>query len=431
MHYLKQFLPKYSSKEEIEKKAKDAGFDNWVLYFKNRTSFQYNPDLPVLTPWKTVTPINTPNWTFERNPYSIWVDTEGNQLPYIDKISLQLAENLEVLNLRVIAGEMDMQERHVDMGKLPVLLENQQKGGYKVALDIGDNGADCALKFNLSYDADPEIAKWIQNVDFRRAIGLGIDRDQINEVFWLGTGTGGSVAPADSNKFNPGPEYRKKWATLDVNQANQLLDKIGLDKKDSEGYRLRTDGKGRLSLQMDAWGGQFIQFTRISEMISQQAKKIGLDLKVQELERSLGQKRNAANENMIYPWQNDGSEHLYTFPGHVFPYDETGGGGALYARWFQTNGAQGKEPPAKVKEVMEKFKKAFGSPEAEQVKLGKEIWATAVDEVFSAGVVGLAAAVSGVRVFKTNMGNVPARQFNSPDGKTPGTSRPVTFFFKS
>jgi peptide/nickel transport system substrate-binding protein len=166
-------------------------------------------------------------------------------------------------------------------------------------------------------------------------------------------------------------------------------------------------------------------------MISQQAKKIGLDLKVQELERTLGQKRNGSNENMIYPWQNDGSEHLYTFPGHVFPYDETGGGGQLFARWFQTNGQQGKEPPAKIKEVMEKWKKGFGVDEAEQIKLGKEIWATVADEVISAGVVGLAAAVSGVRVYKTNMGNVPARQFNSPDGKTPGTSRPATFYFKS
>ncbi|MGE3913859.1 MAG: ABC transporter substrate-binding protein, partial [Chloroflexota bacterium] len=399
--------------------------------FKDRNKWQLNPDLPVLSPWKLTTPINTPSWTWERNPYSIWVDSEGNQLPYIEKIQLQLAENLEVLNLRAIAGEYDLQARHVDMGKLPVFLENQQKGGYKMALDIGDNGADCALKFNLSFDADPEIAKWISNVDFRRAIGLGIDRDQINETFWLGTGTGGSVAPSESNKYSPGPEYRTKWAKLDIAEANKMLDGLGLDKKDSEGYRLRTDGKGRLSLVIDAWGGQFIQFTQISEMIRQQVVKIGIDLQVKELERSLGQKRNAANENMIYAWQNDGSEHLFTFPGHVFPYDTTGGGGALYAAWFQSNGSQGKEPPAKIKEVMDKFKKGFGVPDEEQTKLGKEIWASVVDEVFSVGVVGLAAAVSGVRLYKTNMGNIPARQFNSPDGKTPGTSRPVTFFFKS
>src|SRR5688500_8511247 len=115
------------------------------------------------------------------------MDTDVNQLPYIEKIQIQLADNLEELKTRSIAAEYDMQSRHIDMGKLPVFLENQQKGAYKMALDIGDNGADCGLKFNLSFDADPEIAKWISNADFRRALMLGIDRDQINEVFWLGT----------------------------------------------------------------------------------------------------------------------------------------------------------------------------------------------------------------------------------------------------
>ena len=50
---------------------------------------------------------------------------------------MTLAENLEVLNLRAIAGEYDIQARHIDIGKLPVFLENQQKGNYKVHLDIG------------------------------------------------------------------------------------------------------------------------------------------------------------------------------------------------------------------------------------------------------------------------------------------------------
>jgi len=40
----------------------------------------------------------------ERNPYYYAVDTEGNQLPYIDRISMSLAENLEVVNLRALAG---------------------------------------------------------------------------------------------------------------------------------------------------------------------------------------------------------------------------------------------------------------------------------------------------------------------------------------
>ncbi|MCC6178573.1 MAG: ABC transporter substrate-binding protein [Chloroflexi bacterium] len=433
-HYLKQFLPKYAGEDKIGQIAKDAGFDNWLLLFKAKASWALNPEVPTITPWKTVQPINTPVWTLERNPYSIWVDTDGNQLPYMDKIQLTLAENLEVLNLRAVAGEFDMQERHLDIGKLPVFIENQQKGNYKLVLDTADFGADCGLKFNLSFEADPEIGKWFRTVDFRRALALGIDRDQVNETFWLGTGTPGSFVPRDSNKYNPGPEYRTRWATFDPKKAAEMLDKLGLDKKDSEGYRLRTDNGQRLRIELQTFGGQFVQFTRIGEMIREHWKKIGIDLTVNEVERTLGQRRNIANENQMYAWQNDGSEHLFTFPSHVFPFQSIDGNGALYADWFQSNGEKGKEPPpelASLKTVYSNFRKAFGVPEAEQIKLGKEIWAIAADEVYTIGVVGLGAAVGGVRIFKNNLGNIPEREYSSPDGKTPAISRTMTFYFKS
>ncbi len=167
--------------------------------------------------------------------------------------------------------------------------------------------------------------------------------------------------PADSNKYNPGPEYRKLWATLDVKKANEMLDKIGLAKKDAEGYRLRTDGKGRLRIEIMTLGGQFLQFTQIAEMIREQWKKIGIDLTVQEVERSLALKRTAANEQQLGAWNNDGSEHLFTFPLHVFPFEiaAVASSGPLYARWFQSAGTQGKEPPARMKELMEKWRKAL------------------------------------------------------------------------
>jgi len=166
-HYLKQFHPKYIGQAELDKKTKDAKFDSWVRMFLYKSDWSLNPELPVVSPWKTVTPINTPTWTLERNPYSVYVDTAGNQLPYIDRVVLTLAENLEVVNLRAIAGEYDWQQRHLDLGKLPVFLENQAKGGYKVYLDPGDYGGDMVIKFNLNYDADPEIGKWIATTDFR------------------------------------------------------------------------------------------------------------------------------------------------------------------------------------------------------------------------------------------------------------------------
>ncbi len=431
-HYLKQFHPKYAGQAEVDKKFKEAKFDSWVRMFLFKNDWSLNPELPVLSPWKTVTPINTATWTLERNPYSVFVDAAGNQLPYIDRVVLTLGENLEVVNLRAIAGEYDFQARHLDLAKVPVFIENQQKGGYKLYLDPGDYGGDMIIKFNLSYEADPEIAKWMNTADFRRALSLGIDRDQINETFWLGTGTPGSVVPADSNKYNPGPQYRKLWATLDVKKANEMLDKAGLAKKDGDGYRLRSDGKGRLRIEIMTLGGQFLQFTQIAEMIREQWKKIGIDLTVQEVERSLALKRTAANEQQLGAWNNDGSEHLFTFPLHVFPFEiaTVASSGPLYAKWFQSAGTQGKEPPARMKELMEKFKRAYGVPEKERIELGKEVWKIAAEEVYIIGVIGMGPASMGVRVVKTNMGNIPSRQYNSPDGKTPTISRPVTFFWK-
>jgi len=54
-----------------------------------------------------------------------------------------------------------------------------------------------------------------------------------------------------------------------------MLDKVGLAKKDGEGFRLRTDGKGRLRLEIMTLGGQFLQFTQIAEMIASSGRRSG------------------------------------------------------------------------------------------------------------------------------------------------------------
>ena len=95
---------------------------------KNRWDWRLNTELPTLGPWKTAMPINTPTWVLERNPFYYAVDTAGNQLPYLDRISMGLAETLELVNLRAIAGQYDFQERHTSLAKLPVFLENRAIG---------------------------------------------------------------------------------------------------------------------------------------------------------------------------------------------------------------------------------------------------------------------------------------------------------------
>jgi peptide/nickel transport system substrate-binding protein len=427
-HYLEQFHPDFVDQADLDALVASEGFDNWVNLFKDKNTWRRNPELPVLLPWRTVNPITTDTWVLERNPYYIGVDSAGNQLPYIDRISFSLAESLDVLNLRAINGEFDYQARHLAIANVPVFLENQEKSDYTLYLDPAQHGADGAFMFNQSYEADPEIGNWLRNVDFRRALSLAVDRDSINEIIFLGIGTPGSAVVAESSPFNPGPEYRSLWSTFDPDQANELLDSIGLTERDADGFRLRTDNGERLILEIPSIPA-FIQFTALAELVKEDWAEVGIFANVVESERSLVEQRRASNDLQIFLWQNDGTDELYLYPYHAIPVNETSGTGPGFGLWYSTGGTAGIEPPDNVKAVLDLFSQGLVSTPEERVELGKQIWSTITDEVWTMGTVGQSGAFMGVRVVKNNMGNIPSRQFNIQAGQTPAISRPATFYF--
>jgi peptide/nickel transport system substrate-binding protein len=428
-HYVKQFLPKFSSKDEVEAKAKAAGFDSWTAQLKSRYNWALNPDLPVVSAWRTVTPINTPLWGLERNPFFWGVDTEGNQLPYVDKVQLTLAENLEVANLRAIAGEYDEQGRHMDVAKLPVFLENQQKGNYKVVLDQSNGAAAVAIHVNQSYEADPEIRKWLTNVDFRRALSMGIDRDQFNEAFFLGMAVPSSLMSDDASPENAGPEWRTKWSALDVKQSNELLDKIGLTKKDPQGMRLRTDNGQVLRITVTTVAAAFLPYAQMMEMVAQQWKKIGIQLDVKDTERTLSLKQVAGNEQQLYVW-GGGNADIFMWPRHDMPAEPNEPfSGTLYASWYASGGTAGKKPEdPELLKAMDMLRKGSSLESAERAKLGQELKKVIVDQQWVIGTVGFEPIL---RVISNKLGNVPDRYSWVTRARTPGAAHPPTYYFKS
>lgn len=432
-HYLKQFHPKYAGQDKVDQLAKDAKYDNWVTFFKFKNNWQLNTELPVMCPWKTTSAINTPTWVLERNPFYWSVDTAGNQLPYIDKISMSNAESIEVVGLRGIAGQIDYQSRNMELTKLPVFLQNQKQGDYTVHLDPAVVGTDAAFYFNQSYDGDAEIVKWVTNKDFRHAFALGIDRDQMNEAFWLGLGTPGSPIPEDASPYNPGPEWRTKWHVKDTKQANDLLDKAGLTKKDSEGYRLRTDNGQRLRLQVTTISGSFLDFGQIGEMVTQQLKQIGLQLDISVQERTLATTNAQGNKHQVFLWVCDGTEKLSLYPQFTLPLNDPGAYlGPVFANWYASGGKVGKQPtdPELLKAIA-MFQSSFGKQTDERYKMCQEVWKIAVEQCWTVGTVGLSPAQLGVRIVKNNVGNAPSRQANGQAVRTPCSSQPTTFYFKS
>jgi peptide/nickel transport system substrate-binding protein len=431
-HYLKQFLPKYSSVDACNAKAKAAGFDSWLELLHFKKDWSLNPELPTLGPWKTVQPINRTVWLLERNPFYYCIDSAGNQLPYIDHIQLSLVQDLEVINLRAMAGEYDMQARHIDLGKLPVILDNQKKGNYTVHLDLGYSGADYLMQVNQSYKADPEIRKWLTNADFRRALALGIDRDQMNETFWLGIGTPGSPVPAESMPQNPGKEWRKVWSVLDVAKANTMLDKIGLAKKDSDGFRVRTDNGYRLRIQIIAVAA-FMPYPKMSEMVADQWRAIGIQADVKEMERNLAMTTVRNNQHHIYIWNNGGTELFYLFPRHAIPVDPTEAYmGPEYAVYYASGGKQGTKPDdPNILKMWALFSEASGLKAGGRNKNAQEIWKILADQQIGIGTVGQSPAGLGVRIVSNRLGNIAARVCMAQHCRTPGNSHPETWYYKS
>jgi peptide/nickel transport system substrate-binding protein len=302
-----------------------------------------------------------------------------------------------------------------------------------VHLDLGFNGADSVLFPTLTYTEDREIGHWLGQAGFRRALSLGIDREQLNETFWLGLGTPGSIIPDKVIPESPGEEWRTRWSTHDPAQANRLLDGLGLNRKDREGYRLRRDNGQRLRIEIAVAQTLSPTWPQQAEMIVQHWRQIGIAGDVKVMERSLAQTRARNDQHQILMWTNNGTESLYLYPRYTLPVDPTAGVmGNAYALWFASNGERGTKPAEpEMLRGFELMRAAASQREAERIATAKEIWKLAVEQQWGIGLVGLSPAFMGVRVVSERLENVPARTGISQHIRTPWGAHPEQWYFKA
>ena len=427
-HYLKQFLPKYTPLSELKNMAKAGGDRSWVYRFQRMASPHKNRDLPVVGPWKLVTPITSEIYSFERNPYYFAVDPEGNQLPYIDKIVLRRFEDMEVFNTRVITGEVDMQHRHVLLDKIAVLKRESSKGNYRVLIWPNLGGSDGIIYVNQTWVGDPEIEKLLRSRDFRIALSLAIDREEINESIFMGIGVPRAFLPFPDNPYYPGPEYEKKHAVRNLEQSNAILDALGLDKRDSDGYRLRTDKKERLGLTFSVPAQSLIDFEGIAELLVNHWKDLGITIHLRVDGEAFHGTRASNNELQMTMWFAGGSENPWTYPNMTIPV--IGGAFApLNSTWYVNEGKKGLAPTGGLKRLQEIYVEGNSLPKAMRTELGKEIWRIHSENLYVIGTVGQSPAMNGVVVVKNNFRNVPDFAPNSATLQTPGIARPEQFFF--
>ena len=208
-----------------------------MLYY-----FWNYPGIPTLNPYVLSTEegknsVKGEYYEFVRNPYYWKVDTAGQQLPYIDKIIYTTVSNVDQQLMLLLDGTVDYQT--VAMESIPTILESETainiyewSGG-----DWGDVGTQ--LHFNLNV-ADEHLNALFNNIDFRHAMSICVDRKEFAGLYSDGWLEGGQAAPQKGNQ-GYSEEWASKWTEYDVDEAKKLFESAGLV-MGSDGFYDFADG---------------------------------------------------------------------------------------------------------------------------------------------------------------------------------------------
>ena len=252
-----------------------------------------NIDLPVISAWVLTSPsgVQKPTTT-ARNPYYFKVDTEGNQLPYIDSIFFDYATDLNALALKAAAGEIDMMDRHINTNhNKPVFVDNMTKGNFSLFEEIPSSMNNMIISFNLTHK-DKALRAVFQDINFRIGVSYAINRKELIDVVWVGQGEPYQCAPRPTSPyFNQ--TLAKQYTEFDVAKANAALDKA-LPKKGADGMRTLPDGKP-LSIVWEISDTR-ADTVKAGPIVQKYLKAVGVDIQPKVEDRALMYTHKDANE---------------------------------------------------------------------------------------------------------------------------------------
>ncbi len=325
------------------------------------------------------------------NPYFFMVDTVGNQLPYINEQDEVYIPEAEVRNLKITNGEVDYKVQSIDIIDFPLYKENESAGNYTVDLGFGV-GITVFYGFNLTHP-DEGLREIFNDLRFRQAMSLALDRNEIVELVYLGQAKPIQATPADPNTVNFVTEAHKTaFIEYDPDAANALLDEMGLVDVDGDGFRDRLDGSNlTLDLQFSNQGGP----AALHELTADYWAAVGVATRVKEVTSDEYRERATTNEADVLTWKYDGTAGAIIVLNTEMllpPFGEPFNPGVAYlwSEWVNTDGASGIEPPADAIElydlVAQFLEKPLGTPESDA--LGEQIVDIHVNNLWKIGTVG-------------------------------------------
>jgi peptide/nickel transport system substrate-binding protein len=430
--YCGQFYP--GTNPNAAEEAKAAGFETWELWMEDRCAWATetirfaNPDLPFMNAWMIEQPLTgeATRATFVRNPYYWKVDTEGNQLPYIDRLDMRVSDSLEELTLMALNGEIDFQDRHIaTVANQPLFFDGQEAGDYRLGENIPSSMNTMTIQFNMNH-VDPERRELFANKDFRIGISHLLDRQEIIDVVFTGQGEPFQAAPRPESPFYD-EEMAKQYTEFDPEAADAAFKAAGLGEKNGDGFYTMPDGSP-LQITIDTIAAFRTEWTDMMELIQLQLEAGGIDVELNNIDRTLYYDKRPLGDYDAQIWQGDGGLDVIQEPRYYMP----SGDESVWAyRWAQTFlGSRpeiAEEPAPWAREQMDLYVqlREEGDP-AKRDELMKQILQLAKENF---PVIGVSLPGNGYFIAKNNLRNVAEPMLHAYLFPTPAPYDPFQWYF--
>ncbi len=390
-HFMQRYHPEFTDPAQLEAEAEELGLQDWLTYFigVNNTNDLLFFGRPVLTAYVLVSRTST-RTRLRRNPYYPKVDPEGNQLPYIDYLEVQRVDSPAIMAAKASTGQVDFAGRQFMTADIPLFKRFEKKNAYSTYIWPRPYGSDVVLQFNLNH-LDEGLRKIFQDVRFRRAMSLAINRQEINDIVYFGQGVPRQLTVVPSSRYFE-PEFATAWAEFDPVRAGALLDEMGLVDRDGDGSRERLDGEA-LQITLEYMIGETPKQITL-DLVTAHWREVGVSVNLKQISGPLQRIRARAGLMDMTIWHADRNADIL-FPIEPYWYVPVNGGWeqsqwSEWTRWYFSDGARGWEPPAEIKELIgwwERLRRA--TDEKERVEMGKKILRSQAENLWALGVVGL------------------------------------------
>ncbi|MFW5985898.1 MAG: ABC transporter substrate-binding protein [Halanaerobiales bacterium] len=391
-HHLKNYHKDFISEEEMQQKMEEHSFDQWMQYY-NYGKDTMDPEVgyPMLTAY-VVAEKSANMYLYKRNPYYPKVDTAGNQLPYIDEIQIHIVQDQEMMTGKALTGEATVAGTQTKTTDIPLFKQSEQDGEYITYLWNRVMGTDVVIQFNLNHP-DEELRNVFQDLRFRQAMSLAINREEINNNIYYGHGTPRQTTVIPSSKYFE-ERFADAYIEYSPKEANRLLDEVGLIDEDDDGLRELPDGDP-LNITLE-WTPMETPKGPTMELVVDYWKDVGIDVELKQINTSLQHERAHGNQMDMTLWHGDKlSDLMYpnTVP-YLIPVGETWFETCMWRKWVQyyvTEGEKGWEPPREIKDLQQTWEEVVSTAdEDKRIELGKKILEANAENLWTIGTVGLA-----------------------------------------